>query len=148
MVTAAGDVTGLHWSWRMCLDRLLVLDADLRPANGPVLRIFDLGHGEEIRAAGPRRPVFLRGDRRTFRLQSHWWNISKRFHQSNVWWSDYSDAVWEASAVIFLYVDALLLSWQVVMVTSGALSQLAHDGFLVWFIFACVTPVWLRLSLR
>lgn len=62
MLIAAGDVTGLHLSWRMCLDRLPVfvpvgLDADLRPANSPALRIFDLGHGEEIRAPGPGPPV-------------------------------------------------------------------------------------------
>lgn len=30
------------------------------------------------------------------------------------------EAVWKAPAVMFLYVDALLLFWQVVMVTSGA----------------------------
>lgn len=35
------------------------MKADLRPANSPVvLRIFDLGHGEEISAPDPCPPVF------------------------------------------------------------------------------------------
>lgn len=116
-VFSSYDITGLYFILKnvFCTDYLCLywwVKADLRPANSPVvLRIFDPGHGEKIRAPiqDPRPPVFpccTGGKLKTFKLQSDFtlmklcnW-MMKIFHTDMIQTSDPSMTKWHKSDYI------------------------------------------------
>lgn len=143
-----------------CTDYLCLywwVEADLRSeANSPVvLRIFDPGHGEEIRALRPlSSSVSLLSWEKNkkhsgFNQISHWWNFSIQwwnyftqtwFRQVTLLWRNATNLIisfletsWKVSIIIFLYINTALLFWQVVMViTCGTVSQL--DSYFGWLL--------------